>query len=592
MVSVHTIHLTDETGDGDLSSAAIHLIRMPFPNRVIKGSFLHRLVVPSMDTDTSGADALGGFFQSRMLLRTVEMRSFSKPLILDETYAGCLIFLDGTFGHIEITGEPMGIWLHDEGEVDHLRIAEGITRTRVGQGAGANFNRITAPSIPRFARQEQEPLHNEPEPERRRSSQDRNQIPPAEDPPETAEPDPPADPGPDEGEDPPGAPDDEDDGQDPAYEPVLFAGGVGTESDPYQLNNPAHLVFLSSFHPDQGVDTGEWPESVEQDHYELDLLKAHYVMTDDIDLGGVHMTPIGSAAHYFNGVFDGDGKTIDNLTIELLIGIYENGLFAGIGMDGQVQNLTITNPEINACLPAGVLAGVNHGNISHVLVYGTDVNGKSHVVGDSHNLRKALGGLVGVNRRDGVISQCRVDLLIETTAQEIGMVAGNNQGIIDQCVAMGRIVEASTRQGGLVGLNKGGAVTDSYSTTTLFGANTHRGGLVGRIEKSTVGEVDTLGSIENSYSEGIIQSTTSQLVGGLIGSMEDGPTIQNSFFSIAVTEGQGNSIGIGLTEEDIGLQSTFQTYGWDFDSVWYWDEGINRPRLQWLRDWEESRNER
>ena len=74
--------------------------------------------------------------------------------------------------------------------------------------------------------------------------------------------------------------------------------------------------------------------------------------------------PIGTRDNPYTGVFDGNGETISNLTVE---GTSFLGLFGCIGVGGKVENLTLTGATITAksstevikCV--GVLAGYSYG---------------------------------------------------------------------------------------------------------------------------------------------------------------------------------------------------------------------------------------
>ena len=145
-------------------------------------------------------------------------------------------------------------------------------------------------------------------------------------------------------------------------------------------------------------------------------LRDTYLLTADIDLAGAEWTPMGMNLPLkekdgewepggFSGVFDGQGHTIRNLTInedqarallEQPVGLYTDGLRDGIGLfyrigyDGVVKDLRLENAAVLAPLEgrqygvsAGLLAAYCHGRVENVSVQGR-VQGVSNV-----------GGLVG-----------------------------------------------------------------------------------------------------------------------------------------------------------------------------------------------------
>ena len=113
-----------------------------------------------------------------------------------------------------------------------------------------------------------------------------------------------------------------------------FAGGTGTADDPYQISNAAELAYLSVW---AGANaTGG---------------KYFKVTAAEIDLDAHQWTPIGSSAHHFQGVFDGNGVVIRNLRLEN--GSYDGagcGMFARTNNGASIQNLSL---EVIIAEPTG-----------------------------------------------------------------------------------------------------------------------------------------------------------------------------------------------------------------------------------------------
>ena len=101
---------------------------------------------------------------------------------------------------------------------------------------------------------------------------------------------------------------------------ALFAGGSGTELDPYKVATAAQLNEIRNY------------------------LHCHFVQTADIDLidyaAGNGWLPIGPT---FHGSFDGAGHTISGLVIDRSSD--GTGLFAVSG--GHIQNVTLTGVDID-----------------------------------------------------------------------------------------------------------------------------------------------------------------------------------------------------------------------------------------------------
>lgn len=96
-----------------------------------------------------------------------------------------------------------------------------------------------------------------------------------------------------------------------------FAGGVGTPSNPYQVCMPSHLDNVRNH------------------------LSSNFVQTAHIDMSGFgNFTPIGDNVNHFVGFYDGELKTISNLTVT---GASQNNraLFYTVGASGTVGFLII-----------------------------------------------------------------------------------------------------------------------------------------------------------------------------------------------------------------------------------------------------------
>lgn len=139
-----------------------------------------------------------------------------------------------------------------------------------------------------------------------------------------------------------------------------FAGGDGTSASPYRIETAQQLQQMA-----------EYPTG-------------YFQLAADIDLAGVEWQPVGDYLTPFEGVLDGDGHTVRNLTLAL-DGQDMVGLFGRIGVGGQVEELTLENVTVSGQDNVGALAGMNGGSIEYCQLVGDNT-----VAG-----RKAVGGLVG-----------------------------------------------------------------------------------------------------------------------------------------------------------------------------------------------------
>ncbi len=291
---------------------------------------------------------------------------------------------------------------------------------------------------------------------------------------------------------------------------TAFAGGTGTESDPYQIADGAQLAYLAS-----EVNKGQPYEN------------SYFVLTADIDLANHDWTPIGNSFsdalfggtdyHLFAGNLDGKGHTIFNISIGTENAPLESDVFGLFGATGgKISNL----------------------NLDDITIYGTAKNVSGYIIG----LAGALAGSAS-----GPIENCHVANLSMTmntpdsgtaAAYWIGGLVGALDGSqhIEECSASGTIKERSGKGsiGGLIGeMGKAAKITYSHADVALDvkpdyygGANV--GGLIGKGN----GENDPETVISNCYATGNV--TGGAYSGGFAGSLW-GLNIKNCYATGDVT---------------------------------------------------------
>ena len=202
-------------------------------------------------------------------------------------------------------------------------------------------------------------------------------------------------------------------------------------------------------------------------------LSGKYALGGNIDAtstatwnAGAGFVPIGNSTA-FTGSFNGQGDVINGLYINTPATNHV-GLF-GIS-DGTIENVGLTNIQVNGSDYVGGLAGQNIGTVETSYATGT-VTGLFTV-----------GGLVGNTVTGGVVSASYSAAAVTGTgtSYEVGGLVGFNEGLLQSSYATGA-VSGSINVGGLVGLNNGGSVKTSYATGAVSGSG-DVGGLVGENE--------------------------------------------------------------------------------------------------------------
>lgn len=293
---------------------------------------------------------------------------------------------------------------------------------------------------------------------------------------------------------------------------TAFAGGTGTESDPYQIANGAELAYLAS-----SVNSGET------------YTGKNFVLTANIDLNGLPWTPIGNSfsdallegSNYriFAGNFDGNGYTISNVSIGSETAPLEADVFGLFGATaGKISNLNLDTVSIHGVAKiasigavigfAGGLVGYSGGYIENCHVTGLtmDMSAPSNVYAAAY----CVGGLVGVLDETQLINECSVS------------------GSITEKAGKGSI-------GGLIGeLGKAAKITYSRSDVTVNVKADSRGGAnVGGFIGKGNGKTDAERIIRNCYATGNV--TGGAYTGGFAGGLW-GLNIKNCYASGNVSQ--------------------------------------------------------
>lgn len=348
--------------------------------------------------------------------------------------------------------------------------------------------------------------------------------------------------------------------------------GDGSEDTPYQISTAEQMNAI-------GGDTTLWDK--------------HFKLAADIDmanLGETYYNVIGNDTDHFTGVFDGNGKVIENLTIHQP---YTNfiGMFGYTGEGSEIKNLELKGINVAGNQRCGGLVGFNCGAITACKISGTFTNNESE-----------SGGLAGFNSDTGTILNCCSAVDITTSRSCVGCLAGVNGGAVINSCSTGTLSGSpsySRHIGGLIGNNlPNGTVTGCYSTGEVTG-DEYVGGLVGTnwgtiencyatggvhqavINGGLVGRNRKTGIVKYCYSTGQIDYSGTQ--GGLIGYSyyNDIGTVINCFWD-RDTSGCSRSCGggAGLPTSVMKQMYVYSLSGWG-ESVWTLDEGNDYPRLAW-----------
>jgi len=245
-----------------------------------------------------------------------------------------------------------------------------------------------------------------------------------------------------------------------------FAGGLGTEANPYQIETAKQFMLLNT----------------------VPTVAKYFVLNNDITLDeNSYITTT------FYGSLNGQYHTV-TLNLSIPEDIKDVGLFASTGktssFTSKIHNLKVSGSIDTAAARVGGLVGLNQGRIVQCTSF-VSIDAYSYVgglVGSNYGIIQQsatvsnhvngssgiIGGLVGLNATDSGIANSYARTNVFGNGNEGGLV-GWNQGGINYCYSLGK-VEGYNNIGGLVGHNYNGTVEHSYYDKDVSGvSDTGRG---------------------------------------------------------------------------------------------------------------------
>ena len=236
---------------------------------------------------------------------------------------------------------------------------------------------------------------------------------------------------------------------------AILSGGSGTSADPFIIETAADLKNFSEYIEESIISNTSCAKLSDD------------ISQNGLDCSSVTIEPIGYGNIFFAGTFDGNGKTIKNLTIADDAGSCV-GFFRILGANGTIKDLTIDNLTLSGGNSStnnigGLVGYLNGGTISNCTIKNSTISCKN----DSQS--PTVGGLVGELSSGSItnctVQACTVNAVTEDTgnsgpvAQAGGIVGNASGGTISGCQVKGATVvladygeyEASVVAGAIVG---------------------------------------------------------------------------------------------------------------------------------------------
>ncbi|MBR3767772.1 MAG: hypothetical protein IKL10_05985 [Clostridia bacterium] len=393
-----------------------------------------------------------------------------------------------------------------------------------------------------------------------------------------------------------------------AFIPTAFAAdfsGIGSKDDPYLITNAAELDLFS-----QKVASGE---NFDGKYF---LLKNNITVSSEF-------SPIGTKDTAFEGIFDGNGKSIWGIDVSadyaglfafcngaVISNVTVEGWFTADNYAGAVvayaDNTVIENCVSEAGCYAnsfvgGIVGYISSGRISNcsasdyasisgyaeftggIAGYsGADITGctnSSYLDG-----YKNVGGIAGFSSGD--IISCTNASPVTAYSSNIGGIAGHAEGEIKYCQNKSGIESNGGNVGGIAGFGNNAVITECLSTGDVTAVGNYAGGIAGYLMGGSVTNSLAAASVSNSknYAGGIfggcIDTEVSKCIftssvsanastAGAIGALSGG-SVSDCYYNDAngskvVYTGTVTS-AYGVSSSALSIESSYPTL--DFQNTW------------------------
>lgn len=248
--------------------------------------------------------------------------------------------------------------------------------------------------------------------------------------------------------------------------------GSGTEEDPYLVYNENDLKYLTV----NDIDSNTYVE-----------------LKKNVTIHSLYSEKIGKV---FDGHLNGNDYTITMKN--------NSGLFYKLGTNADVKNIVFQGAISSTEPSIGVVANYNDGHVTNINNLAVSLFSSGGVVNDIESIEDGgIGGIVGTNLENGVISNCKVSGSSGNTIQGkigVGGVAGVNYGRIEKMLdGFDAIIGAYN------GKEASSAISNSYA------------GSVAGINYGTIYGIKSEGKINSRRVEDGKEGSGASNIGGVVG---------------------------------------------------------------------------
>ena len=264
--------------------------------------------------------------------------------------------------------------------------------------------------------------------------------------------------------------------------------GDGSADKPYKISTAAELAWFRD-QVNSGNNTISATLTKDIDLSEFCHAKDGTTYTDELS-----WTPI----NWYQGTFDGNGKTISNLYINATSNY--TGFF-GYAYVGSIKNITFDNARVKNT--GGYNFGILAGNAGSCIIENIKTLANCSVEGEDY-----VGGIAGV--ANGNISNCENRATVKGIRSLGGVVAAYFGNSITSCANYGVVTGSGESVGGIAGYFNSGTIQNSANYGDVTGTD-NVGNLIGLAEEC---------NLNNVLGTGNVTATSAELAGLLVGTIK------------------------------------------------------------------------
>ncbi len=265
------------------------------------------------------------------------------------------------------------------------------------------------------------------------------------------------------------------------------SSGNGEVDKPYKISTAAELAWFRD-QVNCGNNTISATLTKDIDLSEFCHAKDGTTYTDELS-----WTPI----NWYQGTFDGNGKTISNLYINATSNY--TGFF-GYAYAGSIKNITFDNARVKNT--GGYNFGILAGNAGSCIIENIKTLANCSVEGKDY-----VGGIAGV--ANGNISNCENRATVKGIRSLGGVVAAYSGNSITSCANYGVVTGSGESVGGIAGYFNSGTIQNSANYGDVTGTD-NVGNLIGLAEEC---------NLNNVLGTGNVTATSAKLAGLLVGNI-------------------------------------------------------------------------